>query len=128
MRIVAVAAWSTTYRTPSPKTARPRIDRIVSFSLSVGCSFWARTEIPKKKDPRMATMVISVREAFLDSGRRKAGTALEMASTPVRATAPDEKARIRAKRVTPDRAAASLPWVNSWRASSLVGRAVRFPK
>ena len=52
----------------------------------------------------MATIVIRVREAFLDSGRRKAGTALQIASTPVSATAPDEKARIRAKRVTPDEA------------------------
>ena len=124
--MVAVAAWRTTYSTPSPKTARPRIDRIVSCSLRVGFRFWASTEIPRKNVPRMATMAMRVREAFLASGRLNIGTALEMASTPVRATAPDEKARIRAKRVIPARA--SLPLVNSWSASSLTGRAWRSPK
>ena len=38
-------------------------------------------------------MITSVMEAFLASGRRNAGTPLEIASMPVRATAPDEKAR-----------------------------------
>ncbi len=46
-------------------------------------------------------MAISVVEAFLDSGRWKAGTPLLMASIPVRATAPELKARSRAKRVIP---------------------------
>ena len=49
-----------------------------------------------------------VAAAFFASGRRKAGTPLLMASTPVRATAPEEKARMRANSVTPvqDRLAA----------------------
>ena len=37
----------------------------------------------------MNPMNISVVAAFLDSGRRNAGTPLEMASTPVSATAPE---------------------------------------
>ena len=44
---------------------------------------------------------MSVVAAFLDSGRRKAGTPLLMASTPVRATAPEENALMRANSVTP---------------------------
>ena len=36
-------------------------------------------------------MHISVVAAFFDSGRRNAGTPFEIASTPVSATAPDEK-------------------------------------
>jgi hypothetical protein len=43
--------------------------------------------------PRIVAIVISVRAAFRDSGGRNAGTPSEIASTPVRATAPDEKAR-----------------------------------
>ena len=38
----------------------------------------------------MIPIQTSVAAAFFDSGRRKAGTPLEMASTPVSATAPDE--------------------------------------
>ena len=39
----------------------------------------------------MIAIHISVVAAFLDSGRRKAGTPFEIASTPVSATAPEEK-------------------------------------
>ena len=39
----------------------------------------------------MNAMTISVLAAFFDSGRRNAGTPFEIASTPVSATAPDEK-------------------------------------
>ncbi len=44
---------------------------------------------------------MSVLAAFRDSLGLNAGTPLEIASTPVRATAPEEKARIRRKNVTP---------------------------
>ena len=40
--------------------------------------------------PKITPIQRIVVAAFFDSGRRKAGTPLEMASTPVRATAPDE--------------------------------------
>ncbi len=39
----------------------------------------------------MIAIAASVVAAFFDSGRRNAGTPLEIASTPVSATAPDEK-------------------------------------
>ena len=41
--------------------------------------------------PRMTPIHTSVAAAFFDSGRRNAGTPFEIASTPVSATAPDEK-------------------------------------
>jgi hypothetical protein len=50
-------------------------------------------ETPRKSVPRMTPMVVRVVAAFFDSGLRKAGTPLEMASTPERATAPEEKPR-----------------------------------
>ena len=43
-------------------------------------------------------MAMSVRAALRDSGCWKAGTPSEMASTPDRATAPDENARRRTNR------------------------------
>ena len=57
-----------------------------------GCRWCARSETPKKsvaeddRHPRRACCA-----AFFDSGVRNAGTPSEIASTPVRATAPDEK-------------------------------------
>jgi hypothetical protein len=71
-------------------------------------------------------MTIRVVAAFLASGRRKAGTALLIASTPVSATAPEEKARMSTNRVIPGSTAA--PSVNSASASSSGARAPRFPK
>ena len=46
--------------------------------------------MPKKSEPKIAPIHTSVFAAFLDSGRRKAGTPFEIASTPVSATAPEE--------------------------------------
>ena len=82
--------------------------------------------MPKKKTPRMVTMATRVLAAFLASGFLKAGTAIEMASTPVRATAPDEKARMRAKTVTPATTPGE-PAVNSASAASLTGSGSRLP-
>ena len=48
----------------------------------------------------MPAIHTSVVAAFLDSGLRKAGTPLEMASMPVRATAPEEKPRRRRNRLS----------------------------
>ena len=47
--------------------------------------------------PRMTPIHTSVVAAFFDSGRRNAGTPFEIASTPVSATAPDEKPLSRMK-------------------------------
>ena len=72
------------------------IDSTVSLSLSVGWSRWASTEIPKNAVARITPIQTRVVAAFRASGLRNAGTPLEMASTPVRATAPEENARMSA--------------------------------
>ncbi len=54
--------------------------------------------MPRNSEPRMIAIHTSVAAAFFDSGRRKAGTPFEMASTPVNATAPEEKPRISTSR------------------------------
>ena len=50
-----------------------------------------------KSVPRMMPIHTRVVAAFFDSGRRNAGTPFEIASTPVSATAPDEKPLSRTK-------------------------------
>ena len=92
VRMAAVANCSTTYSTvPLPNTAVPSCDITVVFSLGYGPRWWARICTPMKSVPRMMPIQTRVMAAFFDSGRRKAGTPFEIASTPVSATAPDEK-------------------------------------
>ena len=49
--------------------------------------------MPRNMVPRIAAMPAMVIPAFLDSGRLKAVTPLEIVSTPVSAVQPEEKAR-----------------------------------
>jgi hypothetical protein len=90
VRIAAVANWSTTNAGPLPNTARPICAITVRSWLGYGRRWWASTDTPMNKVPRSTPIHTSVAAAFFDSGRRKAGTPLEIASTPVSATAPDE--------------------------------------
>ena len=60
----------------------------------------ARNVIPMNSVPRITAIAISVRPAFRDSGGSKAGTPVAMASVPVRATAPEAKARSRIRMPT----------------------------
>ena len=53
----------------------------------------ANTVRPTKSVARMPAIQASVIAAFRDSGARKAGIPLEIASVPVMAVHPDEKAR-----------------------------------
>ena len=53
----------------------------------------ARYAIPRNRIPKTIAAQVSVVRAFFHSGGLKAGTPSETASTPVRATAPCEKAR-----------------------------------
>ena len=57
--------------------------------------------MPKKNEPRMSPIHISVVAAFFDSGFWNAGTPFEIASTPDSAMAPEEKARSSRKIDTP---------------------------
>ncbi len=56
--------------------------------------------MPRKRVPRIVAIAVRVVAAFFDSGRLKAGTPFEIASTPDRATAPDEKPRRRMNRLS----------------------------
>ncbi len=82
---------------PAPKTASPSIESTVSSpSCGMGSSLLASRERPKKQVARMTPIIVMVAAAFLASGLRKAGTPSATASTPDSATAPEEKARMRA--------------------------------
>jgi hypothetical protein len=85
---------------------------LVVVSLSYRQTVYASTEIPTRKAPRMKAMMPSVVDAFLLSGDLKTGTPFEMASTPVIATHPPEKAfstrkMVRSKVASCDPAAAA---------------------
>ena len=101
------------------------IDSSVSFSLTVGFSRLASTDSPRKKLPRITPITISVVAALCDSGFLNAGTPFEIASMPVRATAPDEKARRNAMAVMP--VSRSPLSVSSFSSSVLGGSASMLP-
>src|SRR6476660_4752318 len=84
-RIAAVANCRITNSAPWPHTAAASCERTVLCSLGYGCRRCASTEIPKN-----TPIHTRVAAAFFDSGRRNDGTPLEIASTPVSATAPEE--------------------------------------
>ncbi len=62
------------------------------MGLGSGCPLLARKLIPRNIDTAIVPMMARVVAAFRAWGRRKAGTPLEMASTPVSAVDPEEKA------------------------------------
>ncbi|MFZ2546388.1 MAG: hypothetical protein WAX12_00225 [Candidatus Microthrix subdominans] len=101
------------------------MDSSVSSGVIVGCRRWANSAVPKNPTPRMTPIQVSVVAALRDSGFLNAGTPLEIASTPVNATAPDENARSNRKGV-------SIPSVeplsvNSASAPTLGGSGARLP-
>ena len=75
----------------SPNTCLPISANTVIFSLGYGSRWCASTDTPTNNEPRMIAIQVSVVAAFFGSGRLNAGTPFEIASTPVSATAPDEK-------------------------------------
>ena len=90
-RIAAVANCNDTNTGPWPNTAPASCDSTVRSVLGYGFKRCASTEMPKNRVPSSAPIHTSVVAAFFASGRRNDGTPLEIASTPVSATAPDEK-------------------------------------
>ena len=78
---------------PAPKTRWAICDTTVSLSTGRIPRAEARKVIPTNIVPRMSAMKPSVIAALRDSGARKAGTPLEMASMPVSAVQPDGEAR-----------------------------------
>src|SRR5688572_16614802 len=77
---------------PSPNTPPAIWATIDLSSLGIAPALWARKLIPRNIETEMAPMTARVLAAFLALGRRKAGTPLEMASTPVSAVEPEENA------------------------------------
>ena len=90
-RIAAVANCRNTNTNPLPNTCSPSCAITVRSWLGYGCRRWASTEMPKNSVPSSTPIHTSVVAAFFAAGRRNAGTPFEIASTPVSATAPDEK-------------------------------------
>src|SRR5258708_9954870 len=90
VRIAAVASCRNQNVKPLPNTCLPIWANAVTLSLGYGCRWWARIDTPRNSVPRIVAIHVNVVAAFFDSGRRNAGTPLEIASTPLSATAPDE--------------------------------------
>jgi hypothetical protein len=81
--------------------------------------------MPRNIVTAIVPMIASVVAAFLACGRLKAGTPLEIASTPVSAVAPCENALSRAKIVIPATAVAVSTW---WGDGATVGHPLRHLK
>ena len=115
MRIRAVNVCSTTNMTPSPNTVSPicastDVDAAMCSSVRTFSSA-AKPEIPRNIGMLMAPISSSVVAAFFDCGRRNAGTPSAIASTPVRAVAPDENALRTSSALIPEKASSSRPAV-----------------
>ncbi len=95
-RIKIAEVKNCTMRNPtdsSPKTAIPSCAGTEISSLAITPGVWVVShEIPRNNVMEMMPMTARVVAALRACGRRNAGTPLEMASTPVSAVAPDEKA------------------------------------
>src|SRR5258705_10017784 len=107
-RMPAVVSWRTQNTTLSPNTCLPIWANTVTFWLGYGSIRWARIDTPRNSDPRIVAIHTSVVAAFFDSLRRNAGTPLEIASTPVSATAPDVKPRSSTNRLSVPPVAATV--------------------
>ncbi|CAM5740598.1 hypothetical protein SMICM17S_11442 [Streptomyces microflavus] len=84
----------------------------------------ARAMIPQNMVTASRPIMASVVAAFLLFGLRKAGTPLLIASTPVRAAQPEEKARRRRK----SSAKPASPWCSGLISSSEVGACIASPR
>ncbi len=88
----------------------------VFVSVGTTCSFTARNESPRNITPSRLPIHISVVRAFRHSGGLKAGTPLEIASTPVTAAPPEANAcRIRNRLIAPVVSATSAGIGSGWR-------------
>src|SRR5213595_2716354 len=85
---------------PAGKTARAICDTTDAVALGLACRCTARYETPRKRKIAIEPRIASVAAAFLPCGRRNALTPFAIASTPVSAVEPDEKARRTTKIVT----------------------------
>src|SRR6266496_922026 len=84
---------------PEEKTARAICETTEAEELGLACRWTARYETPTKSVIAIVPSTASVVAALRPCGRRNAFTPFAIASTPVRAVEPDEKARSRTKSV-----------------------------
>ena len=84
---------------PAGNTARAICETTESVELGSACRWTARYETPRKSEIAMTPRIASVCAAFLPCGRLNALTPFAIASTPVSAVDPEEKARRRTKSV-----------------------------
>jgi hypothetical protein len=84
---------------PPPNTARATWDTTEALALGRACVCTARYETPTKSEIAIVPRTASVIAAFRPCGRRNALTPFAIASTPVSAVEPDEKARSRTNSV-----------------------------
>src|SRR5437867_3345413 len=77
---------------PVPKTDVATWEITVLDSVGATFSLAVRYESPRNITPRVEPIHIKVVRAFFHSGRLKAGTPLEIASTPVTAAPPEANA------------------------------------
>jgi len=80
---------------PGWKTARAICDTTEADALGLACTCIARNETPRNITIAITPSAPSVLAAFLPCGWRNALTPFAIASTPVSAVDPDEKARRR---------------------------------
>src|SRR6266536_3369832 len=85
---------------PAGKVARAISETSETVLLGRACMRTARYETPRKSVIEIKPRIPSVAAAFFPFGRLHALTPFEIASTPVRATAPLANARTRRKAVT----------------------------
>ncbi len=87
--------------TPPPHTARPSCEMTVSVQENCAPTWMLRKVIPRNMTARMELIQMRVMPAFRLCGSLKAVIPFEMASTPVSAVQPLEKARRMRKRLNP---------------------------
>ena len=85
----------------SPKTWRPSLETIVSSLLGTRPYLLTRKVMPRNREPRINAITVNVVRALTASGGLKAGTPSDMASVPVRAVEPEEKARSTRSKLKP---------------------------
>ena len=116
-RTRTVASWMRTKKMPSPTSSCAICARTVCSSLGSGTTprVLAMKLMPRNRVAKMAAAHTSVIRALRHSGGLNAGTPSEIASTPVRAAAPELNARRTRKMLSTSTAALGMQPLCGWR-------------
>ena len=112
-----------TYPAPSPSVSWASEESTVSSLTGTIPSRWMTATNPTNIETSSATITVSVARAFFQAVGLNTGTALEIASIPVIAVAPEENARNTNSAVTPSTAAGFE--VGGWASKPLPPRSTR---